>query len=179
VALISSPPPPDTTGAISHVTVLTPVLPSRRRTLDALLERWNGNSPFARVPALHLARLTILDDLRGPRGRVPLDPAHLVFAATVDGSANELPGMLAALMGDSCDELWACCDGYPGSADTAAFGAYLQAHRIVAELVFATFTASVSEIRDALALQAALGRIVAMGAAMDAGSLRAAVEALG
>jgi hypothetical protein len=178
MALISSAPPPDTTGAMSHLTVLTPVLADRRGRLEAVLARWNRASPFARVPVLHLARLTILDDLRGPRGFVRVDPARLVFAATVDGRADDIPGMLASLMGDACDELWACCDGYPGVADTDAFGAYLHAHRIVADLAFATFTASVDEVRAALALQQELGRIVARGPSVDASALRAAVEAL-
>jgi hypothetical protein len=178
VALITSPPDPDTTGAMSHVTVLTAVLPDRRTVLAATMAAWTERSPFARVPGLHHARLTVLDDVPGRRRRTPPDPSYLVFAASLDGDADELPGRLVATMGDECDELWACCLGYPGRADADAFGAYLWAHRIVSELAFATYTASVGEVQRALEVQAGLGRIVERMPTLDARSLREAVEAL-
>jgi hypothetical protein len=130
--------------------------PLRRRL--AALGR-DGPSPFARVPAIHFARLVILDRLPHegpPRLRQVLHQQHLLFSSVSDGGRDRLVDQLCRRMPDTLDAVFDHCDGapHPPSADPQAFGDWIGRHQLDTAAFFAPYgDATVDEVRASLALR--------------------------
>src|SRR5438105_12252458 len=92
---------------------------------QALAELENGpGSPFTQVPATHLARLVVYDDL--PFEAVPahedhLRSAYLLFTSNFDGDLEPYLESMRTRIPDAVDRVWRHCIGYPGTSDAASF----------------------------------------------------------
>jgi hypothetical protein len=135
--------------------VLTPVLPDRREALTATLAGLPDGeaSPLARVPGTHFARWVQAPSLRR-RTALGADTACLVFGVEFDhGSAPEYLEDLCRRLPDEADLVWRNCAGYPGSVDRR-FVPWLLAHRVEPGFSIVAFpSATVAEVREALALR--------------------------
>ena len=181
--LITRRPPPDTTGIVRHATVLTPIAPGQRRELGARLARIeDATSPFAAIAEIHVARFAILDSLPTTRRDppvAPLDPPYLLFGASFDMPFDVLVRRMQTAMPDACDAVWGCCRNYPGSESADDLVHYLTAHRVPSDLVFATFTAPVAEIRRAIRLRSDIAVLMARSESPGSAELREALRQLG
>ena len=77
-------------GVVYALTVVLAITPGRERELRRRIRDWK-QSPFARLPGTHFARLVVLDELvyEGPRRRRPQVPLqYLLFSATFDGTSS-------------------------------------------------------------------------------------------
>lgn len=122
-------------GQAFALSVLTPVLPGREQALRTLLEGLphGPDSPLAAVPGTHFARWVLVPQLvqQGP----PMQPdllrgTHLLFTSNLDGEPGPYLHALATRVPDVADAVWGHCLGYPGSADPAAFVAWVEHHRL-------------------------------------------------
>jgi hypothetical protein len=135
--------------------VLTPVLPDRREPLAATLAGLPDGeaSPLARVPGTHFARWVQAPSLRR-RTVLGADTACLVFAVEFDhhNARKYLEDLCRRLPGEA-DLVWRNCAGYPGSVDHR-FVSWLLEHRVEPGFSIVAFpSATVAEIREALALR--------------------------
>src|SRR3954452_12023527 len=109
----------DRNGRAYALTTFARVLHGRADGLEAYLSALarGEESPFARLPMLHIARVQLFRELvhQGPRQRRTdvLENAHLVFTSTIDGDLDPYLDALAARVPE-CDEWWGACAGYPG-----------------------------------------------------------------
>ncbi|MFL5836019.1 MAG: hypothetical protein ACJ76K_05455 [Solirubrobacteraceae bacterium] len=136
--------------------ILTPLLPDRREALAATLAGLpdGEDSPLARVPGTHFARWVRAPSLRRRTDLGP-DTACLVFAVEFDHrSAREYLEDLCRRLPDEADLVWRNCAGYPGAVDHR-FVAWLLEHRVEPGFSIVAFpSATVAEVREALALRA-------------------------
>jgi hypothetical protein len=151
-------------GKTYGLMVLTPIRPGAEAELRAYLEGMRGNSPFARVPRTHFARLMIMPDMPVPPGRElhdPLDGPYLLFTANFDGDLDSWLDEVAELLVPEAQEIWGRCIGCPQPASGAALRAYLSRNQLDSGVVFAAYgQASVEQIRVALDKRARLGDFV-------------------
>jgi hypothetical protein len=139
--------------------VLTPVRPGLQDELRAYLEGLGeGQSPLARLPRTHMARLLIIDDMPVPPGvQDPLDGPYLLFTANLDGDLDSYLHELAERLGTEAEEIWGRCIGCPRPASGAALKAYLHRNQLQSGVVFAAYgQASVERIHGALDKRARL-----------------------
>jgi hypothetical protein len=124
----------------------------------AIADHWEHaeTSPFAAVPGTHLARLQVLRPpaRRGRRGT----REHVLLAADADAPVRAWLERLRAAAGPQLDAVLGHCAFYPGASDPAAFRRWVAANRLpVGFSVIGSPDATLAEVTDALALQAALG----------------------
>jgi hypothetical protein len=148
----------DRSGDAYALTTFARVLPGRADALeDYLVALPRGEeSPFARLPMLHVARVQLFRALVHQGGKQRhadiLQNPHLVFTSTIHGDFDTYLRALSDL--PECDAWWGVCAGYPGRSDRAAFAAYVRSIQVRTSL-FQTMIprASVAEVREALALR--------------------------
>jgi hypothetical protein len=123
----------------------------------AIAAHWSaGQSPFARVPGTHLARLQVLRPpaRRGRRGTRD----HVLLAADADAPIAAWVQRLRTTAGPALDAVFGHCAFYAGSADPAAFARFVAANRLdVGFSVVGSPEATVAEVTAALALREAIG----------------------
>lgn len=166
----------------SQFTAITPVSAARRDDLTTIFDklRQRSLSPFADVPGVHMARFEIIDTI--PAGglrpvTLTCDPAGLLFGVSHDGTLRQLLARMSRTMGSTCDQVWGCCEEYPGVANLDLFVRWLQAHAVGAQLAFRTHDASREQIETALDRRRRLRAFAARAATLDPGELQAAFKA--
>ncbi len=173
----------DRTGNAYALTTFARVLPGRADALDAYLSALptGADSPFARLPMLHIARVQLFRDLvhQGPKQRHTdvLQNTHLVFTSTIDGSLDTYLDALATSVPE-CDEWWGACAGYPGRADRPAFRAYVRGLQVRTSL-FQTMLprATVADVRESLDLRERVIDFAVEAQELDAAALQARFRA--
>jgi len=134
--------------------VVAPVLEGQEQELeDTLLALPAGTqSPLEGVDGLHFARWVIVPHLEygaEPQPRDRLERQLLVFTCTFDGTLDRHVGELLAGLGQTADDVWRHCDGWPGRANARA---WLLDHRVRTGLFVAAYPkATREEVRGALA----------------------------
>jgi hypothetical protein len=143
-------------GATYSLIVLTPIRPGMQDELRAYLDALpRDDSPLARLPRTHMARLLIVDDMPVAPGRPdladPLDGPYLMFTSNFDGDLDSYLGELAERLAPEAPEIWGRCIGCPKPPEGAALKAYLGRNQIESGFVFAAYgRASVARVRAAL-----------------------------
>ena len=114
------------------VTIRAPLREGHQAGVEQLLERvrdqgvGKGSLPFARMPAVHFARLLVFHEVVDLDGSVI--PGSLVYMADVDGSARRHLVTLAHQAGLGIDELFSHCVGYPENPSELERVAWLEQH---------------------------------------------------
>ena len=148
----------DVSGQAYGLTVMTPIAAGHEHALAdhlAALPR-SAQSPFARLPATHLARWVIVDGLApmGPlRRRTQLRSHQLLFSSTFDGDRDAYLDHACRTIPGELDAIWSHCAGYPGPVAQApgAFADYLRRHQLHTDMFFAPYGEhSVGQVRTAL-----------------------------
>ena len=165
-------------GGVYALTVFTPILHVHEDELRAHLEALpvGADSPLARLDDLHLSRIQIIDalvDQGPPHRRETLKRSHLLFTSTVDGDLDPYLEAICERIGPDADGWWGHCDGYPGTADRAAFRRYIRAHKVDTNLLgVANPGATVRDVRQSLALRQRVVDFAAEVQGLDAAALR-------
>jgi len=148
------------TGTTYALTVITAIVPGHEEELRETIETLprGEDAPIARLGSVHTCRLQIFDHLvyqGAPQKRDQLRSNYLVFTAAFDGKHVEpfLDRVLDHLP-EAADSWWRHCIGYPGTADRAAFKAWIRHNQIHTSLFgVASPNRSVSEVRQSLELR--------------------------
>jgi hypothetical protein len=165
-------------GGVYALTVFTPIVAGREDELRAHLDALpvGAESPLARLDRLHLSRIQIFDrlvDQGAPHRRETLKSHHLLFTSTVDGDLDPYLDAICERVGPEADGWWGHCVGYPGTADRAAFKAYIRAHKVdTGLLAVANPDATVQDVRESLALRQRVIDFAAGAQGLDASTLR-------
>jgi hypothetical protein len=160
------------------LTIFTPIAPGREDELRAHLDAMpvGEESPLARLHQLHLSRIQIFDalvDQGPPHRRESLKRHHLLFTSTVDGDLDPYLDAICERIGAEADGWWGHCVGYPGTADRAAFGRWIRAHKVdTGLLAVANPGATVQDVRESLALRERVVDFAAGAQGLDAATLR-------
>lgn len=129
---------------------------SRIRDYLALLPQ-GAESPFTRIPSIHLCRLLIIDDVpyQGfPANRDHLQSSYLMFSASIAGDATSCLSELVSVIPDIVHNVWINCVEYPGVGSPLEFIAYLKKCQIDTSFFFGGYPqASVLEVLHALQTQ--------------------------
>jgi hypothetical protein len=170
-------------GSAYALTTFARVLPGRADELEAYLGSLprGAGSPFARIDSVHTARVQLFRSLvhQGPKQRRTdvLQNAHLVFTSTIDGDLDPYLDALCARVPE-CDEWWGRCAGYPGRADAAAFRAFVRGIQARPGLFQSAIpSASVSAVRESLALRERVIDFAVAAQGLDAEELQARFRA--
>jgi hypothetical protein len=143
----------------------------------AIAAHWDADvSPFSRVAGTHLARLQVLRPpaRRGRRGT----REHVLLAADADAPLHAWIERLRTAAAPALDAVLGHCAFYPGAAEPAAFGRWVEANRLaVGFSVIGSPDATLAEVSQALALRDALGAFAERTQGMDAAALHAAWRA--
>jgi hypothetical protein len=146
----------------SHM-ILTPNQEGEEDALRAYLEGLpRDDSPLARLPRTHMARLLIVPpELPVPPGRKDLDDplggAYLLFTSNFDGGLDSYLQELVTALAPEAEAIWGRCIGCPRPAEGAALKAYLGRNQIDSGVAFAAYgNASVAQVRSALDKRARL-----------------------
>ncbi len=164
-------------GGVYALTVFTPIVHGHEDELRAHLEALpvGADSPLARLDDLHLSRIQIIDalvDQGPPHRRETLKRSHLLFTSTVDGDLDPYLDAICERVGAEADCWWGHCDGYPGTADRAAFRRYIRAHKVDTNLLaVANPGVTVRDVRESLALRERVVDFAAAAQGLDAAAL--------
>jgi hypothetical protein len=165
-------------GSAYALTTFARVRDGAADELEAYLEALprGADSPFARIPTLHIARVQLFRALvhQGPQQKHTdtLRHVHLVFTSTIDGDLDPYLDELAARVPEA-DEWWGRCVGYPGRADRAAFRAWVRSKQAPPGLFQSAMPrATVREVREALALREQVIDFAVAAQGLDAGALQ-------
>jgi hypothetical protein len=152
----------DACGQARALTLLVPIEPARASELSVALDALGtgDESPLARVRGTHFARWVVLDQLvyQGPpQKRDAWKAPRLLFTSNFDGPLARYLEALRTGLGADGDRIFACCSGYPGSADARAWSSWLMARHVPSALFFAAYgDETVDEVRTNLELRARL-----------------------
>jgi hypothetical protein len=149
-------------GTVYALTVILAIAPGSERAVRKRIRAWQ-ESPFARLPATHFARLVVLDRLafEGPeRLRPEISQQYLLFSATFDGDSSDardryLEGMCERIPAQ-VESVFGLCAGAPRplAGNPVAFRDWLVGHQIPACAFFGHRpTATVPDVRAARALR--------------------------
>lgn len=168
-------------GQAYALTVLTPIVEQRESSLARLLDALEGEakSPLARVPGTHFARWVLIGDVvyEGSGKRDHLSAGRLLFTSNFDGEVAPYIEALRTGLGPAADSIWGHCQGYPGSADAHAFGAYMRAHQVESSLFFAAYgERTVEDVKMSLQLRREVIEFAMRAQAMNASDLKSAFE---
>ena len=167
-------------GTAYALTTFAPIIPGHEEELRAHLEGLptGAGSPLARLDTLHLSRIQIFDHLvhQGPDHELDrLESNWLVFTSSFDGELDDYLDLICERIPTEADGWWSHCVGYPGTADRAAFKAWIKVHQRHTHLFASAYHGgTVAKVREGLALR---DRIVDFGAeaqGLDAAQLRSA-----
>ena len=151
------------TGTAYALTTFARVLGGHEDELEAYLDAMprGEDSPFARVPGVHLARLQLFRKLvhQGPSQKPDhLRHTHLVVTTTFNGDLEPHLDALADLVPE-CDDWWGHCARYPGRTDRTAFRDYVRSIQHRTSLFSSPFPrATVDDVRESVALRSSLRR---------------------
>jgi hypothetical protein len=167
------------TGTAYALTVFTPIVPGQEELVQAHIEALptGADSPLARLEQLHTARVQIFDQpvFQGPGQKKPdrLESTYLVFTSSFDGDRDAYLDAICERLPAEADGWWRHCVGYPGTADRAAFKRYIDHNQIDTALFASAYPrASVSYVRDSLALRDRLVDFAADAQGLDAATLQ-------
>jgi len=151
----------------------------RLKTISDTLEyqaKLSVNDPAKQIvqccPAVHMARLQIIDNVIPEMGQHPPDSLkskYLLFVAEVDGSVDDFLDALYNGESDPFDwaneednrrahadfvhNVWGQCIGYPEDRGCVFFRQYMHRCRIKVRLPFAAYNYTVAEIHEARDIQ--------------------------
>jgi hypothetical protein len=142
----------------STLTAIFAVRPSEEQTLAARLHRLAAldTSPFARLPATHYVRLAPFDRLGADRPGEEeeyLGAPYLLASVVFDGDPDRYLMSLARLCRQEVEEIFGCCEDWPGPSDLAAFAAWVRRHEYASLHHFGALPATAPQIVAALALR--------------------------
>jgi hypothetical protein len=145
-------------GQTYSLMVLTPIRAGEEGALRATLAglgAGGAQSPLARVPRTHMARLLIIGDMPCPPERPdlhdPLGGPYLLFTSNFDGGLDSYLSELVAALAPEAPEIWGRCIGCPRPAAGAALKAYIGRNQIDSGVVFAAYgDAPVAQVLGAL-----------------------------
>lgn len=171
-------------GSVYGLTILSPIIDDDKATPSHDLQIRNylaklstrEDSPFARAPGTHLARLVVMDDViyvGMPSCEEHLKSKYLIFESNLDGDLDTYLAGLAANIPEHLDAIWKHCVGYPGAANRKAFVDYMKACQLTTTFYFAAVNdKSVPETLRALQTQAAVTEFIATHQGADPASLQ-------
>jgi hypothetical protein len=171
-------------GSVYGLTILSPIIDDDKATPSHDLQIRNylaklstrEDSPFARAPGTHLARLVVMDDViyvGMPSCEEHLKSKYLIFESNLDGDLDTYLAGLAANIPEHLDAIWKHCVGYPGAANRQAFIDYMKACQLTTTFYFAAVNdKSVPETLRALQTQAAVTEFIATHQGADPASLQ-------
>jgi hypothetical protein len=123
----------------------------------------------------------VLDALRydpppaPPPRRDALSVPYLLFTSNLDGPLEPYLDLICEGIPEDADRIWGHCVGYPGSADRAAFAAYLRHNQFDTGFFVAAYPErTVAEVRAALHARERLASFAIAAQSMDARELQAA-----
>ena len=129
-----------------------------RRTLREMPQ--GAESPFARVPGTHFARVTLVPRLRGRDDRTLAGvPFCLFLGAEFDAYPRAYLELVCRSIPGPADELFGRCLGYPGTGAPGAFAHWMLEHRVRAGFsVHGNPGATAADVEQSLRLR---GRLIA------------------
>lgn len=165
------------------VTVFARIEDGRAGAVRERLRAYEKDSPFARVPGVHFARLVVIEhavrqerpavwrrrarllDLLAHFGRGPrqddLPHPYLMMTATVDGDPADFFRRLRHL-GPDVDAVWGDCTGYPRHDEEGPFVGFFTERSLRADYTFAGAPdGTVTELQDAILLRRQLAAFAA------------------
>ena len=176
---------PNQNGSVYGLTILSPIIDDDKATPshDLQIRKYlatlptGPESPFARAPGTHLARLVVIDDVifvGSPAIEEHLQSKYLVFESNCDGDLDTYLGGLAKAVPEHFDAIWSHCIGYPGAANPRAFIDYMKACQLETTLYFAAVNdKSVPVTLRALQTQRAVTDFIATHQGMEPARLQA------
>lgn len=178
-------------GVHYGLTVLSPIIddPLRvpphdtelRAVLDSLPER-PGDSPFARVPSTHFARLTIIDDVvfeGEPAHEDHLKSKYLLFTSNFDGELDPYLDSMLEGMPEEIESVWKHCYGFPGVGNRRAFRRYIRQCQLRTSFLFSDVPdATIGQVLQALRYQKSFGEFVVEHQGGDPATLKQDFEEL-
>jgi hypothetical protein len=171
-------------GSVYGLTILSPIIDDDKATPSHDLQIRNylaklstrEDSPFARAPGTHLARLVVMDDViyvGMPSCEEHLKSKYLILESNLDGDLDTYLAGLAANIPEHLDAIWKHCVGYPGAANRQVFIDYMKACQLTTTFYFAAVNdKSVLETLRALQTQAAVAEFVATHQGADPAALQ-------
>ena len=175
---------PNKNGSVYGLTILSPIIDDNKATPSHDLQirdylahlSTREESPFARAPGTHLARLVVMDDViyvGAPSCEEHLKSKYLIFESNCDGDLDTYLSGLASAIPDHLDAVWKHCVGYPGAADHQAFINYMKACQLDTTFFFAAVNdKTVTETLRALKTQSAVADFIATHQGVDASRLQ-------
>jgi hypothetical protein len=162
-------------GSVYALTAVLAVNRGSERELRRRIRDWRkARSPFAQVPGTHFARLVVIDRLvfEGPEQHRPgVHGQYLLFTATFDGAdgqaRDEYLDEMCRRVPQEVESVFCLCAGAPCplADNPAGFRRWIARHQIpVAAFYGHDPKATVSEIRRAGALRAAVSRFARLNA---------------
>jgi hypothetical protein len=118
-----------------QLTAILAVRPSEEATLSARLAELSALdiSPFGRLAATHYVRLAPFDRLGADRPGEEVEHLHATYLLTsivFDGDPDRYLMTLARVCRREAEEIFGCCEGWPGRDDLAAFAAWIRQHEL-------------------------------------------------
>ena len=141
-----------------HLTSILAVETGREPALAARLRALSGAdpSPFTRLPATHYVRLAPFDRLGAnvPGEEVePVEGTYLLVSFIFDGDPDRYLVALARVCRQEVEDIFGCCEGWPGPRDLAAFATWVRSGEQSALHRFGALPASAPHIRSVLDLR--------------------------
>jgi hypothetical protein len=176
---------PNQNGSMYGLTILSPIIDDEKVTPshDLQIRRYlatlptGEESPFAKAPGTHLARLVVMDDVvfvGSPAIEEHLQSKYLVFESNCDGDLDSYLSGLAEAAPQELDAIWGHCVGYPGAANPSRFVEYMKACQIETTLYFAAVNdKSLPVTLKALQTQRAVADFIADHQGMESARLQA------
>jgi hypothetical protein len=168
---------PNVMGQARGFMAITPVDPGQEAALRAYLEGLpQADSPLARLPGTHFARLVIVDHLVPENEEHPdrLPCPMLVFTACYDGAEDPFLDALVRDLADEAREIWGRCVGCPDPSG-AALRAYLLHNQINSGFFVSGYKdATLPAVRKALHNREKVIELAVRGQSMSPAQLRAA-----
>jgi hypothetical protein len=165
-------------GSAYALTTFAPIIPGHEEELRAYIEGLptGAESPLARLDTLHLSRIQIFDHLVHQSERHDLDRLqsnYLVFTSSFDGDLDDYLDLICERIGAEADGWWSHCVGYPGTADRAAFKAWIKVHQRHTNLFASAYpTGTVANVRESLELRERLVDFATEAQGLDAAALK-------
>lgn len=179
---------PNTSGQAYGLTVLSPILndpncePSHVDVIRKTLASFDTgcNSPLAKVSSIHLARITVIDDVfyeGHPSHEDHLQSKYLFFSTNFDGPLDDYLDSLLEQIPNEIQQLWSHCVNFPGVSDREQFRAYFKKCQLENGIFFADYGEhTVGEVLAALHLRQKFAQFVATHQGKPAVELKEAFD---
>lgn len=179
---------PNQNGSVYGLTILSPIIDDEKAapSHDLQIRKYlatlptGEDSPFAKAPGTHLARLVVMDDVvyvGMPSCEEHLNSKYLIFESNLDASADGgIDAYLADLaqnIPEHLDAIWSHCVGYPGASNPRAFIDYMKSCQLTTTFFFAAVNdKSVPDTLRALQTQRAVTDFIASHQGMEPARLQ-------